>query len=206
MIGALAQGLPSSGDGVRGAASMNAMILTLQRTRTATEMQSSLDAGSPVDFDFIMGHWHVRHSRLNARLADCHEWTDFEGTSSTSKILGGAGNVEDNQMFFPEGTFRAAAIRSYCAKSGTWSIWWLDGRHPTALQQPVVGRFENGIGIFYADDVLGDRPIKVRFTWRVPPSGRPHWEQAFSGDAGLTWETNWTMEFTPRASLQDPPA
>jgi hypothetical protein len=22
-----------------------------------------------------------------------------------------------------------------------------------------------------------------------------HWDQAFSADAGDTWETNWTMEF-----------
>ena len=26
----------------------------------------------------------------------------------------------------------------------------------------------------------------------------PRWEQAFSDDGGLTWETNWVMEFTPR--------
>jgi hypothetical protein len=24
----------------------------------------------------------------------------------------------------------------------------------------------------------------------------PRWEQAFSGDGGETWETNWIMEFT----------
>ena len=28
----------------------------------------------------------------------------------------------------------------------------------------------------------------------------PTWEQAFSADAGATWETNWTMEFRRRAA------
>lgn len=167
-------------------------------------MTSSAD--TPTDFDFIMGEWRVRHTRLNARLANCEQWTDFEGLSSTAKILGGAGNVEDNQLFFPEGTFRAAAIRSYCAKSGTWSIWWLDGRNPTELDKPVVGRFAEGVGLFFADDFLGDRPVKVRFKWTATPATHPRWEQAFSGDGGLTWETNWKMEFTRRSPSESAPA
>jgi hypothetical protein len=27
-------------------------------------------------------------------------------------------------------------------------------------------------------------------------SGTPRWEQAFSTNVGVTWETNWIMEFT----------
>jgi hypothetical protein len=58
-----------------------------------------------------------------------------------------------------------------------------------------VGRFTEGVGTFYADDSLDGRPIRVRFTWRPNPGGHPTWEQAFSADAGVTWETNWTMAF-----------
>lgn len=36
---------------------------------------------------------------------------------------------------------------------------------------------------------------KVRFTWTAIPGEHPRWEQAFSNDAGQTWETNWKMEF-----------
>src|SRR5471032_3471867 len=65
-------------------------------------MPLELDPAAPNDFDFIIGDWRVKHKRLNFRLANCLEWTDFEGQSSTTKILGGFGNLEENILNFPE--------------------------------------------------------------------------------------------------------
>jgi len=98
----------------------------------------------------------------------------------------------------PDGTYRAIAIRSYDAAARAWSIWWLDGRFPGRIDVPVVGHFVDGIGTFHADDVLAGTPIRIRFTWTATDPTRPRWEQAFSADGGATWETNWTMEFSPR--------
>ena len=157
-----------------------------------------MTATPPADFDFMIGDWQVSHRRLNARLCGCAEWTEFQGTSSTRRILGGFGNVEDNLLHFPDGQVRAAAFRSYDSTTRSWSIWWLDGRAPHQLDVPVVGTFADDVGMFYASDTLDGRPIKVRFTWYVNPGGNPRWEQAFSADGGSTWETNWTMEFRVR--------
>ncbi len=157
----------------------------------------SLELHAPSDFDFIMGDWVVLHRRLNLRLVHCQEWTTFKGESSTTKILGGYGNLEDNLLHFPEGAVRAVAMRSYDRDTHTWSIWWLDVRNPNALDTPVRGRFNDGVGTFYADDVLDGKPIRVRFIWTPGHENRPQWEQAFSPDSGATWETNWTMTFTP---------
>jgi len=162
-------------------------------------MPLPLDPAAPSDFDFIIGDWSVTHRRLNSRLTNCRDWTEFSGLSSTVKTLGGFGNIEDNLLHFPDGDVRAVALRSWCRVSNTWSIWWLDGRNPAALDVPVKGRFANHIGLFHADDVLDGRAIKVRFTWTATPGAHPRWEQAFSLDAGASWETNWTMEFVPRA-------
>jgi hypothetical protein len=158
-------------------------------------MALPLEDFSPEDFDFIIGDWNVKHRRLNERLCGCNEWTEFSGCSSTRKTLGGFGNLEDNILEFPEGTFRAVAMRSYCPTAKTWSIWWLDGRNPTQLDTPVVGRFEGATGLFYADDTVNSRPVKIRFTWSAVANEGPRWEQAFSADCGATWETNWTMQF-----------
>src|SRR5262245_35376500 len=106
-------------------------------------MPLPLEADAPTDFDFIIGDWVVKHRRLNERLAHCSTWTEFSGLSSTRKILGGFGNLEDNILEMPDGKYRAVAMRSYCYKEKTWSIWWLDARFPTALDKPVLGRFAN---------------------------------------------------------------
>jgi len=159
-------------------------------------MQTDFEPSAPTDFDFIIGDWTVKHRRLNEILHGCNEWTEFKGSSSTIKTLGGFGNLEDVQLEFPEASFRAVALRSFNVASQLWSIWWLDGRFPDRLDVPVVGSFTECVGLFYADDVLNGLSIKVRFMWISLEPGKPRWEQAFSKDKGKTWETNWTMEFS----------
>jgi hypothetical protein len=155
-------------------------------------------SGSPADFDFFIGDWDVRHQRLKERLTGCTEWERFAGRNIAKKILGGFGNVDDNVLYLPGKTYRAVTLRSFDAQSMTWSIWWLDSRTPGSLDVPVVGRFDGGIGTFFATDTLEGKPIVVRFLWSVPEPDAPRWEQAFSADGGVTWETNWIMEFTRR--------
>ena len=158
----------------------------------------SFTTSSPADFDFVIGSWNVAHRRLKERLASCSEWIEFPGTSETRKILGGYGNVEDNVLELPEGSYRAVALRSYNALEKAWAIWWLDGRSPWSIDTPVVGAFSNGKGLFYADAISNGTAIRIRFTWLKVTEDALRWEQAFSSDVGLTWETNWTMDFTRR--------
>jgi hypothetical protein len=148
------------------------------------------------DFDFLPGRWHVRHRRLKERLAGNNDWEEFEGTSTAWPLLGGAGNVDDNVLELPGGTYRAISLRSFDAAANAWSIWWLDGRSPGVLDPPVVGGFADGIGTFVGRDTFDGRPILVRFRW-IPLSATSwQWEQAFSPDDGATWEVNWVMELT----------
>jgi hypothetical protein len=161
-------------------------------------MTTSSAISAPSDFDFIIGDWLVRHRRLNARLCGCTEWSEFEGRTTTRKILGGFGNVEDNVLGLPGGEVRAAAFRSFDPSTRTWAIWWLSDRAPHALDVPVVGGFSGIVGLFFADDTFEGRHITMRFTWHAYADRNPTWEQAFSDDGGLTWETNWTMEFERR--------
>lgn len=147
------------------------------------------------DFDFLMGEWTVHHHRLKHRLVGCTEWEDFSGESSFRKLLGGYGNIDDNAIDLPDGPYRAASLRSFDPATREWRIWWLDGRHPTSIDIPVVGRFEHGIGTFLAKEVIDGKPVVVRFMWTRTDTATPHWEQAFSEDDGRSWETNWTMAF-----------
>jgi hypothetical protein len=158
----------------------------------------SIDPDRPHDFDFFIGEWDVQHCRLKTRLNGCTEWETFSGLSIAKDILGGFGNIDDNLLYLPNGTYRAATLRSFDPKARRWSIWWLDSRSPGALDVPVVGAFEHGTGTFIANDTIEGKPIVVRFLWSVPEPDRPRWEQAFSPDGGQTWETNWVMNFSRR--------
>ncbi len=158
-----------------------------------TDIPTSCGSGG---FDFLVGRWHVQHRRLQRRLAGCTTWDHFRGSSQLWQVLDGLGAVDDNWLDLPGGAYRAVTLRSYDAQARLWSIWWLDGRHPQALDTPLRGSFDaDGTGRFFADDQLEGRPIRVRFTWShiTPHSAR--WEQAFSDDGGAHWEVNWVMDF-----------
>jgi hypothetical protein len=149
------------------------------------------------DFDPLVGHWRVHHHQLKERLAGSQEWIDFEGTSALWKTMDGYGTFDDNVIGKPGGAYRAMTVRAFDIKDRQWSVWWIDGRTPQGpVDPPMRGSFKDGVGTFYNDDVFNGKPIRVRFIWSdiTPTSAR--WEQAFSPDAGTTWEVNWVMHFT----------
>ena len=154
-------------------------------------------AEPPHDFDFWMGEWETAHRQLKRRLAGEAEWLTFAGSCSSRPLFGGFGNIDENEIRKPAGTYIGISIRLYDPAARLWSIYWLDSRYP-GVEPPVIGRFENGIGTFYGDDVFEGRKIRVRFIWTVTNPNAPRWEQAFSADGGASWETNWIMDFTRR--------
>ena len=163
--------------------------------------QASSSAVSPSDgrhdFDFFHGRWKVSHRRLRNRLVGDTVWEEFAGTCDTQPIIGGLGNLDDNLLELPAGTYRAATLRLFNAGTGLWSIWWVDARDPR-LEPPVHGGFESGVGTFYGDDNLAGRPIRVRFSWSQITPHSARWDQAFSADGGKSFEPNWTMRFARR--------
>jgi hypothetical protein len=145
------------------------------------------------DFDFEFGEWQVHHRMKPAATG---EWAEFDGSASARPLMDGAANVEDNTFHRSTGVTYGVALRTYDPKTREWAIWWVDGRNPHgALDPPMIGHFEASIGRFYSDGELNGKPMRTRFIWSqiTPKSAR--WEQAFSFDAGKTWETNWIMEF-----------
>lgn len=169
-------------------------------------------SGHADDWRWLLGSWDVHHSRLKERLAGDTRWEEFAGKSSLWLTLGGLGTIDDNLLELPGGTYRGMSIRAFDRVSGTWAIWWIDGRTSTRIDPPVRGSFEGDIGTFFGRDTFKGRPVLVRFAWHDIYGQRPWWEQAFSPDEGATWEVNWRNWFTrtsaepvPLPSLDDAP-
>ena len=169
-----------------------AVALTWATTGAAAPAAPAPDGAN--GFDFELGEWRVHH--VVQPLDPKAPAQAFEGTASVRPLLGGLGNVEDNVFFRPAGVTRGVALRAYDPKTQLWAIWWVDGRDPhAALDPPMKGRFEGGVGTFYSDGPVNGRPARTRFIWSHITRTSAHWEQAYSLDAGKTWETNWIMEF-----------
>ena len=174
------------------AITMNTLVIPGSQSEAKTQ---SVEASGKHDFDFLVGNWTVQHRRLKRRLAHSTEWETFSGTCKTWPLMDGQGNVDDNVLQTPSGAYRAATMRSFDPATESWSIWWLDSRHPHELDPPVVGTFHDGVGTFLAKDTFGGQPIVVRYIWSDITPNSAKWQQAFSDDGGKTWETNWIMEF-----------
>jgi hypothetical protein len=145
-------------------------------------------------FDFLHGRWNVTHRKLKERLAGSSQWFEFPGTLSVAPILGGIGNFDENVLRDPGGDYQASSLRLFNPGTQRWSIWWFDSRFP-AVEPPVVGGFQGHKGSFYAQDVFKGQPIRVRTTYEPLTPDHAQWTQAFSPDAGASWEVNWIMDF-----------
>ena len=150
---------------------------------------------SPKDFDFLVGKCKMYNRHLNKRLANCHDWTEFESSDVNSKILNGAADMDTySTTEFPgmEGKlFEGLTLRLFDPKTRLWSLYWI-ASNTGKIDPPVIGSFDkNGVGHFFGKDTLNGKPILVVFRWDARNKERPRWGQAFSPDNGKTWEWNF---------------
>jgi hypothetical protein len=147
------------------------------------------------DFDFFVGSWKGIQRRLRERLVNCTEWEEFESHSVMHKILNGLGNMDEVSMYRESGQMEGVTLRLYNPDTCEWAIYWASSAGANNLFPPMIGRFENGRGVFYAYEPHKGRHIYSRFLWTSKDANNCRWEQAFSADGGQTWETNWTADF-----------
>ncbi|GLZ76473.1 hypothetical protein Afil01_12800 [Actinorhabdospora filicis] len=145
------------------------------------------------EFDFFTGTWSVANRRRTVWLADVEEWEEFPATSVCTWLLGGAAMADE--MDFPTKNSTGMTLGLRDAKSGEWSLYWVRG-DDGVLSEPVVGKINDGDGVFYGETEHDGRPVLVRNLWHSHGPDAFGWVQDYSADGGDTWETNWTMDFT----------
>lgn len=155
---------------------------------------SSTDNDGRHDFDFFHGTWKFHNRKLEERLAGSDTWLEFDGYLACKEILGGLGNIDDGILETDAELIHCLTLRLFNPQTREWSLYWSDSRHGV-LVPPMIGKFENGRGEFFAHETHKDQYIFSRFIWSNITETSCHWEQAFSADGGKSWETNWTMDF-----------
>ena len=144
------------------------------------------------DFDFLVGKWVMKNKHLNARLANCKEYTEFESTVENSAGLQGMGNFDVVRRQLPDGkVYEGRTVRTFDPQTRLWRLYWMDS-NGGPIDPPVLGSFKDGIGLFFCKDYQVGRPVIVVFRWDKTNPQQPVWSQAFSDDNGKTWEWNYT--------------
>jgi hypothetical protein len=143
------------------------------------------------DFNWEIGTWRSTVQVLADPLSETpDEWLEFAGTSTVRPLMDRRANVVEFEVSGPNGRIDALNLRLYEPQAQRWSLTFVNMRDGL-LTPAVYGGFRDGVGEFYGDDRLGDRPIKVRFLIVRVSQDEARFEQAFSADGGTTWETNW---------------
>jgi hypothetical protein len=167
-----------------------------KNTKTKSVDIKPSTTSSENDFDFLQGKWKVLNRKLNSRLTNSDEWTEFEAELHMKKTLNGFGNLENFYSNNNGAPYEGMAIRLFNKASKLWKIYWIDSNGTTMDEKPVTGSFENGLGKFYANDIFNEKEILVLYQWDATNLEHPKWSQAFSTDNGKTWEWNWKMELS----------
>jgi hypothetical protein len=171
--------------------------LSATRTQSATEQSSARDGQK--DFKWEIGTWTTKVKvRRNPLSGTAPDWVAFEGTSVVKPLFAGHANFVELSVDGPRGSIVGGSLRLYNPKGRQWSLNYANLANGL-LTPPVFGGFDaGGRGVFYGEDTINGRTILVRFIITRVSAREAHFEQAYSADAGQTWEANWIAVDTRR--------
>ena len=143
------------------------------------------------DFDWEIGRWTTELRYLPEPLTGSKRWFEYRGTSDVRAVLGGRANLVELSVAGPAGRIEGASLRLYNPQARQWTLNFANIRNGQ-LTAPVHGAFDaGGRGLFYGVDTVDGRAVLVRFVISDVTPNSARFEQAYSADAGATWEVNW---------------
>ncbi|MFZ0033175.1 MAG: hypothetical protein WAK84_15025 [Candidatus Cybelea sp.] len=160
-----------------------------------TSAATVADPGHQHDFDFEFGSWTTHLRRLVHPLSGSGTWIDLDGTSVVHKIWNGSANVGELEVANATSSIEGLTLRLYNPATAQWSIYFANSAAPSLGTAAMVGRFSNGRGEFYDQELFNGKAIFVRFTFDEITPHSFRLVQSFSADGGRTWEPNWIASF-----------
>jgi hypothetical protein len=170
------------------------LLQAAQRNSGPSSASQPTDRDGQHDFDWDIGTWKTHQKRLLHPLTGSTAWVEYNGTDVVRKIWDGAnhGIVEADG---PTGHLQLFTLRLYNPQAHQWSIYFANSTGGS-LSAPAIGEFKNGRGEFFDQEELNGKSILVQFSVSDITPNSCHFEQAFSGDGGKSWETNFIVAET----------
>lgn len=152
-------------------------------------LPTAVAPGAPGDFDWLTGEWRIAHRQKRQN----GEWISFNGEATCRSVMGGVGHVEDLRI--PERNFNGMGLRLLDLETHVWSDYWVNAQSGVLGAAGLTGGFQNGVGMFTADDTESPTPMKYAGVWDLITPTSHRWRQGMSTDGGRTWEFSWIMDW-----------
>jgi hypothetical protein len=147
------------------------------------------------DFEPLLGRWSF-HLKVRLKpLTGSTQWVDYTGLGDCTPLWHGRAQLDTINLEGPTKHIEGLTVRLFNPKTHEWRLYWANSRDGLVVV-PQIGQFKAGHGEFYAQDVLDDKSVLVKFDWSALMSKSPHFEQSYSNDGGKNWEVNWISDQT----------
>ena len=158
------------------------------------------DAGAALpgarDFDFEVGAWAIQVRRLVHPSTGPDTWESPTGyVHRVRAVLGGRASLAELEIAGPTPRFAGLMLRLYDPGSHLWRIYWASSADGV-MEPPLVGRFANGRGEFFDQEIRQGAAVFVRVVYSDVTATSFRTEQAISADGGGTWAPNLVQTFT----------
>ena len=162
-----------------------------QNPNPSTTGNQPVDRDGQHDFDFQIGAWKTHVTRLVHQPNGSTSRAEYDGITIVRKIWNGRANLSELVADGPAGHLENLSLRLYNPESHQWSLNYANSRQGVMEVPATIGEFKNGRGEFYDMELINGRNTLVRNLWSDITTTSCRFEQAFSRDAGRTWEPNW---------------
>jgi len=142
------------------------------------------------DFDFEIGTWKTHLLLLHKTSTGTGKWTEYNGTTVVHKVWNGRANLVELQADGTSGHIEGLSLRLYNPLTHEWSLNFANSSTGT-LSVPTIGKFINGLGEFFDNEIIDGQKTDVRFIITVINPDSCSFEQSFSTDGGKKWVVNW---------------
>lgn len=145
------------------------------------------------DFEPFLGRWSF-HLKARPALSGSTQWVDYTGPGQCKPLWHGRAQLDTINLQGPTKHIEGLTVRLFNPKTHEWRLYWANSKDGLVVV-PQIGQFKAGHGEFYAQDLLDDKSVLVKFDWSAVMS-KPHFEQSYSNDGGKNWEVNWISDQT----------
>ena len=106
------------------------------------------------------------------------------------------GSVEELRI--PARGFSGMGLRLLDVEKRIWHDHWVNARSGVLTLPGQTGGFENGAGVFVAEDEADGKRVVIHGIWDEITATSCRWRQRLSRDGGASWTDDWVMHWRRR--------